>query len=173
MGHYAWLEQRLFELLGRWSADVPEPQACVMLARHGAHRAWAAERWVELLPTIAGRLANELVLPPNHLTRELLGALAPDPTSLSPTPDLFEVIYTVVLPGLAGAYAAHRDRPPSLVSEAPTRRVLGLVTGELDHDRAEGSQLLDAWRVGENAPALSDAVAEAAAKWRTAAPFAH
>lgn len=34
IGFYVWLEERTFELLGRWAPNVADLDAKVMLARH-------------------------------------------------------------------------------------------------------------------------------------------
>src|SRR5439155_1274578 len=52
VGHYAWIEMRLFEALGGWVATVPELDVKTTLGRHCYHHAWHAELWHKRLPEL-------------------------------------------------------------------------------------------------------------------------
>lgn len=141
LGQYAWFEQQIFGLLGQWSARSPEPDACIVLARHARHRAWHAELWDGLLPTVAGIDATSLVRPPNDAIAALMADLASDPSPTA-TEDFPAGIYRVVGPGLASTYDDH-GATASPVAEAPTIRVLDRVRRDQTVDLEEGRRLLE------------------------------
>ena len=43
VGHYKWIEMRLFEVLGGWVATVPELDVKIKLGVHCYKHAWHAE----------------------------------------------------------------------------------------------------------------------------------
>ena len=65
VGHYAWIEMRLFEALGGWVATVPELDVKTTLGRHCYHHAWHAELWVKRLPELREMRPERLIQPPN------------------------------------------------------------------------------------------------------------
>ncbi len=141
IGSYAWMEQRLFELLGGWSAVVPQPEVCELLARHARRRAGHAELWHRLLPTVAGRAPGDLVRPPSTGAADVLAALSPERASGGGTVDLLVAVYRVVGPSLAATHSAHLATA-SPVAEAPTIRTLQLVVADQSADLDEGRRLL-------------------------------
>ena len=52
VGHYKWIEMRLFEVLGGWVATVPELDVKMRLGTHTYHHAWHAELWHKRLPEL-------------------------------------------------------------------------------------------------------------------------
>ena len=52
VGHYKWIEMRLFEVLGGWVATVPELDVKMRLGTHCYHHAWHAELWHKRLPEL-------------------------------------------------------------------------------------------------------------------------
>jgi len=52
VGHYKWIEMRLFEALGGWVATVPELDVKLRLGTHCYHHAWHAELWHKRLPEL-------------------------------------------------------------------------------------------------------------------------
>ena len=52
VGHYKWIEMRLFEVLGGWVATVPELDVKLRLGTHCYHHAWHAELWHKRLPEL-------------------------------------------------------------------------------------------------------------------------
>ena len=52
VGHYKWIEMRLFEALGGWVATVPELDVKMRLGTHCYHHAWHAELWHKRLPEL-------------------------------------------------------------------------------------------------------------------------
>jgi hypothetical protein len=63
VGRHAWVEMRLFEILGRWSGTVNQPRAQALFASHSHHHAWHAELWHGLLPAVPHLAVPELVAP--------------------------------------------------------------------------------------------------------------
>src|SRR3546814_4627208 len=55
VGHYKWIEMRLFEVLGGWVATVPELDVKLRLGTHCYHHAWHAELWHKRLPELRER----------------------------------------------------------------------------------------------------------------------
>lgn len=142
MGQYAWFEQQLFGLLGQWAAQSPDPDVCILLARHARRRAWHAELWDQLLPTGAGRAATSVVQAPNDAIAELMTELAPGPPATAAIEELLAAVYRGMGPALVSTYEDHRASA-SAVAEAPTLRVLDRVLRDQTADLEEGRLLLD------------------------------
>lgn len=53
VGAYRWVEHRLFEVLGAWSAREPEPEPATLFAVLSTQHAGHAERFAERLPVLA------------------------------------------------------------------------------------------------------------------------
>ena len=87
IGHYGWIEMRLFEALGGWVATVPELDVKTMLGRHCYHHAWHAELWVKRLPELREMRPERLIQPANA-----------------------EMVETWKSPGSASAIAAYVER---------------------------------------------------------------
>lgn len=153
LGQYAWFEQQLFGLLGQWSAQSPDPDVCIVLARHARHRAWHAELWDQLLPAVAGRAATSLVQAPNDAIAELMAELGPSPSSAGGIKKSLAGVYRVVGPGLLSTYEDHRATATA-VAEAPSLRVLDQVLRDQTADLEEGNLLLGRF-AGDRAPGLS------------------
>ncbi len=125
-GAYRWIERRLFELTGRWSAgDGPAPVR-VHLAGRSAQHAWHAELWADRLPVLAGVDHEALTRPPDEATARLLGALGDLPGSPAPLAGQMAGLHRVVAPRLMAAYEWHLERTVA-VSDGPVARVLRLV----------------------------------------------
>jgi len=65
VGHYKWVEMRLFEALGGWVATVPELDVKLVLGRHTYHHAWHSELWHKRLPELREMNPDRLTVPPN------------------------------------------------------------------------------------------------------------
>ncbi len=137
MGAYRWIEERLFEALGAWSALVPEPEVKARLAAEAREHAWHAELWHERLPT-AGDMT------PDGLTEPASGAVATLATALVDSEAEHQTIeklvgtYRVLLPRLITDYSEHLGATSAL-SDGPIVRALRLAL------RDE----LEAWSRGE------------------------
>jgi hypothetical protein len=136
VGHYGWLEWRLFELTGAWAAR-PEGDAEVRVWNAAAARRHGelATRWAERLPVRAGVDGGALVRPPSAelaTALERLGALDDAGAATA-------VLVSTVLPRAGGLYRAHLEAA-SPVSEAPVAEVLvdahRIATGETRSGRA-------------------------------------
>jgi hypothetical protein len=143
VGHYCWVEHRLFALTGAAATasavvagDPGEAECRVWFAaasrRHGAR----AARWADHLPVRAGVDRDALVAPPPGGLPGLLDELSGTATA-DPARGLARLAGGV-LPGLAATYGAHLEGASS-VSEAPVmeglvqarRAVLGEIRGGL------------------------------------------
>ncbi|MGZ8766469.1 MAG: hypothetical protein ACXW2C_12345, partial [Acidimicrobiia bacterium] len=66
VGHYKWIEIKLFEALGGWVATVPELDVKLVLGRHCYHHAWHADLWDQRLPELREMNPDRLNVPPNE-----------------------------------------------------------------------------------------------------------
>src|SRR3546814_17004887 len=53
VGHYQWIEMRLFEVLSGWVAPVPELDVKMRLGTHRFHHPWHAALWHKRLPELS------------------------------------------------------------------------------------------------------------------------
>src|SRR5437879_13139058 len=65
VGHYKWVEMRLFEVLGGWVATVPELDIKRRPGTHGNHNAWHPELWHKRLPERREMNPDRRGVPPN------------------------------------------------------------------------------------------------------------
>jgi hypothetical protein len=142
VGHYCWIEMRAFEILGAWTASVPEPSVKVTLATHSRQHGWHAELWHDLLPLIGETGVDAFVAPPGRAHATFVEAVAA-PEAPELTIEKLVGAYRVLVPRLVGAYRHHLDLA-SPISDGPTIRALRLVlSDERDHWH-EGEALLQA-----------------------------
>ena len=142
IGQYCWVEMRAFEILGRWTATVPEPAVKAALATHSRQHGWHAEVWHDLLPVIGETSVDSYIAPASPALVPFVDALAaPDAANL--TIEKLGGAYRVLLPHTAVTYRDHLDHA-SPISDGPTIRALRLVlSDQLDHWH-EGEGLLQA-----------------------------
>jgi hypothetical protein len=77
-GAYRWVELRLFELTGSWSAAPGLPDAArVLLFEASAQHAWHAELWEARLPALADVDPDQLTRPPGGRVEAMLARLEP------------------------------------------------------------------------------------------------
>ena len=142
VGHYCWIEMRAFEILGAWTASVPEPAVKGTLATHSRQHGWHAELWHDLLPVIGESGVDAFVAPPGRALAAFVEAVAaPDAPEL--TIEKLVGAYRVLVPRLVGAYRHHLDLT-SPISDGPTIRALRLVLSDERDHRHEGEALLQA-----------------------------
>jgi len=139
---------RAFEILGAWTASVPEPAVKATLATHSRQHGWHAQLWHDLLPVIGEACpspsvssekerVNTFIEPPSAAHVAFVEAVAaPEAPDLSI--EKLVGAYRVLVPYAASAYRHHLDRT-SPVSDGPTIRALRLVL----------SDQLDQWHEGE------------------------
>ncbi len=148
LGAYCWVDQQLFAVLGSWVADIGEPDAKAMVAEHGEHAAWRAQRWFELLPTAPPGAQALVTAPPGlaEVMSELPGTVGgPDRTAAK-----LLVAYRVLLPRLATALRAHLDWSPA-ISEGAVRRLLEISLADVLADAVAGARLLEVLTDAPNA----------------------
>ena len=137
IGHYRWIEMRLFEVLGSWVATVPELDVKMCMGVHCRHHAWHAELWLERLPELREMSADALTVPPNAELVAFVDAMAA-PAEPERTIEKLVGVYRVLIPHKVAAYTFHLNRA-SAIADASTIRSLRFVLG----DEIEG------WRDGE------------------------
>jgi hypothetical protein len=140
-GHYAWTEDRLFQLTGAWSAEPGETTAeiTVRLSAMSTAHAVLAAGWGDRLPVRAGVDREALVVAPPGPLADALAHLGAAP---SPRLGLAGLV-TVVLPRVLASYRDHlADASP--VSEAPVRAVLEAAVRSMEGEISVGRGLLEA-----------------------------
>jgi hypothetical protein len=142
VGGYAWVELRLFEVVGSWAPLVGEPEVAAHLASQSRHHADHAETWLGHRPVVAGRDADDLVVPPTTGAELAVGALAAPPgDGPAATIDRLAGLYRAVMPRLAASYAVHLDAV-SAIADPALRRSLRQVAADTVDDWADGERLL-------------------------------
>ena len=140
VGHYSWIEHRVFEVAGAWAGvpggDGPAAEVRVWCAAVSRRHGELARAWAERLPVRAGAYPAALVVaPPGRLAEafETLGALA-DPVAGA------AVLAGNVLAGLDNLYARLLETA-SPVSEASVAEVLVAARHALAGERASAAAL--------------------------------
>jgi hypothetical protein len=142
VGHYKWIEMRLFEVLGGWVATVPELDVKTTLGRHCYHHAWHAELWHKRLPELREMNPERLTRAPNAEMEAFVAALT-GPEAPEETIEKLVGVYRVLLPRKIAAYTYHLN-VTSRITDAPTIRSLGFVLDDELTDWREGEMLLQA-----------------------------
>ena len=140
VGHYAWIEMRLFEALGGWVATVPELDVKTMLGRHCYHHAWHAELWVKRLPELREMRPERLITAPNADMEAFVAAMT-EPEAPELTIEKLVGVYRVLLPRKIAAYTYHQAAT-SRITDAPTLRSLGFILQDETTDWREGEMTL-------------------------------
>jgi hypothetical protein len=122
LGHYTWLEERTFAVLGGWVRTEADHEVKLHLAEHCHHHAWHAQVWRDHLPALGDATPESFVRPRSDATAAALEALAASATTL----ERLVAVARVLLPRKVAAYEWHLARA-SAVSEGPTRRWLSHV----------------------------------------------
>ncbi|HVL29081.1 MAG TPA: hypothetical protein VM263_10260 [Acidimicrobiales bacterium] len=125
---YAAVERRLFEVVGAWVPDTPEPEVKLALRLASFRHAWHAELWEGL----AGAA-------PLHPEEADVGPLLAAVT----TAERLTAFYGVVLPGLVGGYERLLgEAADDVAAGGPLRRLLTLALADDRAELAEGRRLL-------------------------------
>jgi len=157
VGHYCWIEHRVFEVAGAW-AGTPvgggaEAEVRVWCAAVSRRHGDLARTWAERLPVRVGVDPAALVVaPPGPLAEafEALGALEEQMAGVA-------VLAGPLLGGLDGLYARHLGSA-SPVSEAPVAQALAAARYVLAGEQESGERLLQGVRAsGDAQPLLGDA----------------
>ena len=123
------VEELLFETLGRWTRELPEPAVKRVMATWCHRHAWHAELWRERLPSIDGLDGDG---------DDVDAWIAPMGAALQDVRTSEEAIAALresVLPALEAAVSEHRDAIDPLL-DGPTARVLDLVGADLATEAA-------------------------------------
>jgi hypothetical protein len=123
------VEDLLFETLGRWARELPEPAVKRLLATWCHRHAWHAGQWRDRLPRVDSL---------THRDDDVEAWIAPLRAALLDVNTSAEAIAALresVLPALEAAVAEHRDAIDPLL-DGPTARVLDLVDADLAAERA-------------------------------------
>src|SRR5829696_5976032 len=129
VGHYKWIEMKLFEALGGWIATVPELDVKMRLGTHCYHHAWHADLWNKRLTEPAN---DELVT--------FVGAMT-EPEAPELTLEKLVGVYRVLIPHKIAAYTYHRNNT-SRITDAPTIRSLGFILQDEIEDWRDGEMLI-------------------------------
>jgi hypothetical protein len=140
VGHYKWIEMRLFEVLGGWVATVPELDVKLRLGTHTYHHAWHSELWHKRLPELREMNPEKLTLPPNDEMVAFVGALT-EPEAPDATIEKLVGVYRVLIPHKIAAYTFHRNNT-STITDAPTIRALEFALKDEFEDWRDGEMLI-------------------------------
>ena len=140
VGHYKWIEMRLFEVLGGWVATVPELDVKLRLGTHTYHHAWHSELWHKRLPELREMNPDRLTIPPNDELVAFVEALT-EPEAPDQTIEKLVGVYRVVLPHKIAAYTYHRNNS-STITDAPTIRSLDFALRDELDDWRDGEMLI-------------------------------
>lgn len=142
LGHLTWFEQQLFEQLGAWSTDEPEPAFRIAFAEHSRHHGRRAELLTGHTPFLWDRAEEPAVVPPNAALVQFVEGLA-----VPPGPDSGiergVAAYRVALPALARSYDAHLGEL-SPVADRPVERIMRSALAEVAADIEAGRAVLTA-----------------------------
>lgn len=131
VGGWAWLDERLFEVVGGWVPTTPEPAAKVHLAAQSRRHGWHARLWRDRLPELREHPVSQLVAPPDEPTRRLVAALA----ELEGTTDRLVALSRVVLPHLIGTHGARLEVLSDVADASLARTIRHVLLDERDdHD---------------------------------------
>jgi hypothetical protein len=139
-GTHRWVERRLFEILGGWSAGLGLPAAQVLVGAQSRHHAWHAELWAACLPTLPHLDPDRVTVPPSPALAAFFDEVA-DPAGAHDPVVRLAGVYRVVVPRLEVAYARRREGLAE-VTDAPVLRALRLVRADLRRDGAAGEALV-------------------------------
>jgi len=140
VGHYKWIEMRLFEVLGGWVATVPEIDVKLRLGTHTYHHAWHSELWHKRLPELREMNQERLNVPPNDEMVAFVDALT-EPEAPELTIEKLVGAYRVLIPAKIAAYTYHRNNTSS-VTDAPTVRSLDFALQDEFDDWRDGEMLI-------------------------------
>lgn len=134
LGNYRWVSMRLFELLGSWVVDVPQPALKVQLAAASRHHGWHAELLGERLPAVRDLHPDRQTAPPND---EFAGLVA-DLVRLDrdDTVGRLVAVYRVVVPHLIAVGTWHLERCTPVADAAVSRTLRFVLADQIDDWRA-------------------------------------
>ncbi len=139
IGHYAWIERRLFEVVGGWAASTDRSDLDVKLwfAEEANRHAWHAELWHRRLPELRELDASALTTAPSKAAEAFMATLA----GTIPTIDRLVGLARVGLPRLVAALDEHQG-VASPIADGSVIRSIRIVRSDLVDDWAAGERLL-------------------------------
>jgi hypothetical protein len=140
VGHYKWVEMRLFEALGGWVATVPELDVKLRLGTHCYKHAWHADLWNKRLPELREMNTERLTLPPNDEFVAFMDAIT-EPEGPDQTLEKLVGVYRVLIPHKIAAYTYHLNNT-SNITDAPTMRSLKFVINDEFEDWRDGEMII-------------------------------
>jgi hypothetical protein len=140
VGHYKWVEMRLFEALGGWVATVPELDVKLRLGTHCYKHAWHSELWHKRLPELREMNPERLTVPPNDEFVTFMAAVTA-PEAAGETIEKLVGVYRVLIPHKIAAYTYHLNNT-SNITDAPTIRSLKLILADEMEDWRDGEMLI-------------------------------
>ncbi|MBA3653210.1 MAG: hypothetical protein H0W70_03340 [Actinobacteria bacterium] len=140
VGHYKWVEMRLFEALGGWVATVPELDVKLRLGTHCYKHAWHADLWNKRLPELREMNTERLTVPPNDEFVTFMDAIT-EPEGPDQTLEKLVGVYRVLIPHKIAAYTYHLNNT-STITDAPTMRSLRFVLNDEFEDWRDGEMLI-------------------------------
>src|SRR6266513_1444907 len=140
VGHYKWVEMRLFEALGGWVATVPELDVKTRLGTHCYKHAWHAELWHKRLPELREMNQDRLTEPPNKELVAFVDAMT-EHEAPEETIEKLVGVYRVLIPHKIAAYTFHLNNT-STITDAPTIRSLKFALQDEFEDWRDGEMLI-------------------------------
>ena len=140
VGHYKWVEMRLFEALGGWVATVPELDVKMRLGTHTYKHAWHADLWNKRLPELREMNTERLTAPANEHVEAFFDAMT-EPEGADQTIEKLVGVYRVLIPHKIAAYTYHLNNT-STITDAPTIRSLKFILQDEFEDWRDGEMLI-------------------------------
>ena len=147
VGHYKWVEMRLFEALGGWVATVPELDVKMRLGTHCYKHAWHAELWHKRLPELREMNPERLTVPANDAVVDFMKAMTA-PEGRDETIEKLVGVYRVLIPHKIAAYTYHLNNT-SAITDAPTIRSLKLALNDEFEDWRDGEMMIQSLLDGD------------------------
>ncbi len=155
-GSHAWMERRLFEILGGWVATTSEHAAKLLFDRHSSHHAWRARQWWDRLPVLADTdrqaLAGSAVPAMAPALEQLAG--------LDTTVARLAGAYRFALPRLWSGYQSHVGSAGG-PSDGSSLRTLQILLPDVTSDWQEGEALLQNLLAGRDEVLVASSTVEA------------
>ncbi|MCU1351568.1 MAG: hypothetical protein JWM05_777 [Acidimicrobiales bacterium] len=144
IGHHAWFERRMFEVVGGWLAVEADLDAKLFFGAHAPHHAWRAQVWHDRLPELAEMDRESFIRPDSEGTTAFFDALE----AAGSTIERLVGTYRVAVPAAIAACDAHLRRIAA-VADGPLLRWIGLVRHDAHGDLDAGGRLLVAKLVSD------------------------
>lgn len=138
IGRAVFVEERLFEILGGWITDTPDPLVKERLAAHCHRHAAHVAMWRERLPQATGVDGASMVTSPGAGVDEALTLVS------EPSDTLLRLVgvHRVLVPRLIAAHTFHRHIT-NAVTDAPTASVLDTVVADLVQEWRDGELVVE------------------------------